>query len=487
MGGSPLRRAYTWRAGWSVDLVMMNEKRIARWLCGGAMMALAIGSVDAAKHPLVVHEWGTFTVLQDPTGTAVPGVNINEEALPDFVHRLASDLVREEHELGPFLKSPSKASRPPIARSKGVARGHQYAIMRMETPIIYFYPPGGEELTLDVSVQFRKGWLSEWYPAAKNVSPGYPGRLGLGPAGSLTWKGLEVGVEAELPRTDEHVWLAPRVEGAATVRMPAENEAENYLFYRGVAQLQAPLRVVSDVEGSKLRLLANVPSALSDGARFDHLWLADIRPDGAVAFRTLDAIDVKAGGRGEVARTELGFDEEEYASANLAKLRRSMHAAITSAGLFEAEATAMLDTWELSYFKSPGMRLFFLLPEAWTDFQLPLKLSHPAEITRVMIGRVELMTPSQERLVAQIAAGPPSDRTWLEKGLEKLPEEEFEAIWRDLQSGAQSVTEVDEIEVPADYRAYLQLGRFRDAIVLQRADRSPRIRKFTETYGIRRN
>jgi hypothetical protein len=37
----------------------------------------------------------------------------------------------------------------------------------------------------------------------------------------------------------------------------------------------------------------------------------------------------------------------------------SMKESLMQAGLFAEEADAMLNTWELSYFKSPGWRLFF--------------------------------------------------------------------------------------------------------------------------------
>jgi hypothetical protein len=47
-------------------------------------------------------------------------------------------------------------------------------------------------------------------------------------------------------------------------------------------------------------------------------------------------------------------------------------------GLFADEAQALLDTWEISYFKSAGLRVFFIVPRAWTDYYLPLKVSVPA-------------------------------------------------------------------------------------------------------------
>src|ERR1700732_1534358 len=46
-----------------------------------------MGSEDAAKK-LVIHEWGTFTSLQDEDGKAVGGINTDDEPVPAFVHQL---------------------------------------------------------------------------------------------------------------------------------------------------------------------------------------------------------------------------------------------------------------------------------------------------------------------------------------------------------------------------------------------------------------
>jgi hypothetical protein len=46
--------------------------------------------------------------------------------------------------------------------------------MRMETPIIYVYPPDGKSnQQVDINVQFRGGWISEWYPNANVSAPGF--------------------------------------------------------------------------------------------------------------------------------------------------------------------------------------------------------------------------------------------------------------------------------------------------------------------------
>ena len=85
------------------------------------------------------------------------------------------------------------------------------------------------------------------------------------------------------------------------------------------------------------------------------------------------------------------------AKEKLAKLRAEMHEALGGDGLFAEETAGLLNTWELSYLLSPGQRLFFLLPSRWTDAVLPLKLSVPADVMRVTVGRIELVTLRQKR------------------------------------------------------------------------------------------
>src|SRR3989442_8588767 len=58
------------------------------------ILALIFAAVPclADSDKLVIHEWGTFTSLQDEDGCAVGGINGDDEALPPFVH----DLIRDE-------------------------------------------------------------------------------------------------------------------------------------------------------------------------------------------------------------------------------------------------------------------------------------------------------------------------------------------------------------------------------------------------------
>src|SRR4029453_4648055 len=63
-------------------------------------------------------------------------------------------------------------------------------------------------------------------------------------------------------------------------------------------------------------------------------------------------------------------------------------------GLFPAEASAMLDTWRDSWFEE-GTRLFYIVPSHEIDAILPLHIAPPpAALTRVFVGRMEIVTPS---------------------------------------------------------------------------------------------
>lgn len=51
----------------------------------------------------------------------------------------------------------------------------------------------------------------------------------------------------------------------------------------------------------------------------------------------------------------------------------------------------MLDTWKESYFRTPGLRIFYTVPDEWLSYFLPLQISVPHELTRVLVGRIDLV------------------------------------------------------------------------------------------------
>ena len=419
---------------------------------------------------LLVHEWGTFTCLQDEAGQAIGGINTDDEPVPRFVHDLSWSLLIPATEM------------PTAAFFQGAPRCHPDVTMRLETPFLYFHPPKSQSkpLAVDVTVGFRGGWLTQFYPAANAVAPGvesWPkfGHLRSDTVGRLTWPALAVGGGAHGPDTSEHVWTSPRAVEAASVTT-TNHESEKFLFYRGVAHIDAPLQVTRDAKGDQLVLRSQADPAL-DGkspVAIRYLWLTEIRPDGASAFRQLKPITLTGGGNAVLATTPAAFAANEFSPENSTRFRADMQRALVAEGLFGDEADALLNTWELSYFKSPGLRLFFLVPRAWTDHCLPLTISAPADVQRVMMGRIELVTPAQRELLAKIAAGPLPNMQLFNQTLRDIQSKlgSNQAPFNLVYNGHAPIASLG-VPVPEVYQAYLNLGRFRNALILDEEKRRP--------------
>ena len=338
-----------------------------------ALVALALFSPIAARaeEPLVVHEWGTFTCLQDETGRAVGAINSDDEPVPAFVHDIGG-LVRDNSP----QRLPSKGLPPSLAA----------VTMRLETPVLYFHLPRGvTSLRADVEVGFKGGWLSQFYPKAEAETPGlqeaWSGKAPTSETfGKLKWKGLVIEGHKSGPKCNDRVWKAPRQARAESVTTPA-GEREQFLFYRGLGHLNCPLSTTTDKAG-QIELHSKVP--------LGHIWLTDIRAGGA-AYVHLGSLS---------ADTKL-TPPSGGTAANLVKLKKEMKAALIEDGLYPDEAQAMLDAWQLSYFESPGRRIFFIVPHSWTDQVLPLsiKTSRAVQTSRVMIGRIELVSPEQRKIL----------------------------------------------------------------------------------------
>ncbi len=75
----------------------------------------------------------------------------------------------------------------------------------------------------------------------------------------------------------------------------------------------------------------------------------------------------------------------------------------------------MVNTWKTSYFQNDGIRVLFVLPQSWTDSFIPIRiLPKPRELVRVMVGRLELLSPEREQraeaAVRDLASGDPARR-----------------------------------------------------------------------------
>ena len=72
-------------------------------VCTGLLIGLVPATVSRALDKLVVHEWGTFTSLQNGNGTPIGGINIDDEPLPPFVHNLNPFVLIQPHAVSRYM------------------------------------------------------------------------------------------------------------------------------------------------------------------------------------------------------------------------------------------------------------------------------------------------------------------------------------------------------------------------------------------------
>ncbi|MBA3700438.1 MAG: hypothetical protein H0W78_16450 [Planctomycetes bacterium] len=490
------------------------------------LTALLVVPVVSAAEPLVIHEWGTFTSLQDEQGRTIGGLNVDEEFLPPFVHDLYPVMIGFNRDV------------PTTRTFKGISACNPTVTMRLETPVVYVHLPAGQTAaTFDLSATFHGGFLSQFYPLAEPSVNGRPLRwqdvttttliqgkqvsqtirelqvLGPGQNGvttwqrwqapvlnakttsTLTWRGIRAGGALAAPATDSPIWLAPRAVDAANLAVG--DEQERYLFYRGLAHLDAPLVARRSADGQSLRVTPRLGDL--DPSTVPQLWLADLRGDGTAAFHTVDVAIHHLRSLDEPAFSDIAatFTANEYSAERLKLLRQELHTALVADGLFADEALALLATWEASYFKAPGQRLFFLVPREWTDRVLPLTTSIPTVVTRSMMGRIEVVSPAQRQALTTIATGPVSTTAWYDRFITEhvgYKDEKSDFIERPggakinrrLMTGESGVFASVQFALPPDYQAYLSLGRFRDALLWDAQRRTPDAEQvqFLRTYVV---
>src|SRR5438477_2217444 len=155
---------------------------------------------------------------------------------------------------------------------------------------------------------------------------------------------------------------------------------EKFLFYRGVGNFELPVTLQSSADGKfTVQNGGNEPirAAFLVQINIGHVRCAKLGPIEKDAEVSLPAR--------EISLEQLG---DEVAGARVAD------------GMYEKEARAMVNTWRSSWFGEEGTRLLYLLPQSLTDKMIPLKVTPAAEQTvRVMVGRLEILTPQVEKSI----------------------------------------------------------------------------------------
>ncbi len=415
--------------------------------------------------------------MQDEKGQAIGGINVDDEPVPNFVYGSRDGDVVQYSAYGNFGLPPYY---PYAGKSGPLPTGDPSVTMRLETPVLYIYPPKGQGPhavpALDVHVDFHGGFLTQYYPCAASTDFSGQNKITEKSTSSLDWKGVRLGSTEKPVETSDKVWTTPREVSAPLLEVHPmmkdvngvvhdDAQVEHFLFYRGVGHLDSLLRL-QDGDGS----LGVWPQGWSGVSMSFPAWLVEIQADGSCAYREV----TKLGGSGmswrpmSLATISETFATNDFSAGNLANLKASMQDTLVKAGLYPEEASAMLRTWELSYFKSPGLRFFYVAPKSWVDKVLPLKISGaPTNITRVMVGRIELISPAQRATLARLAAGPCPNFVAVKKAaLEALEKGHFTDEQRDgFISGERPLSELG-VSLPPLVQDYFALGRFRDALIV---------------------
>lgn len=311
---------------------------------------------EAARRA-VVHEWGTFTSLHAPDGRAVSWRTTGEtHALPSFVQgNLRHGDVA--------FAGPVDCDDPDAVHTKGSC----FAQVRMETPVIYVHTDGPARFRLQVG--FVDGFHTEWYPAARD----HRTQAGLDVL-DWGWVSAEPRSKARLPvEPAPSPYYAARDVDAALLRV--DDQVERFLFYRGIGGFEPPVHP-----------RATDASVSWDGRGAAALIVYERTPErtGAVVLR----------GAGEVARSALSSGDP----------RDALRTVLRAEGLYPDEVEAMLATWEADWFE-PGLRAFYLMPRDQIDARLPLAIEPaPQQVVRVIVGRADLIRPSELALAAASSA-----------------------------------------------------------------------------------
>lgn len=365
----------------------------------GGLRSNAVGDTTrpAPQGKLIVHEWGTFTSFSGSNGIQL-----------DFRPLLADDL--------PWFVSTRETQSGAILLTKGRIR----ARIRMETPVTYFYTD--VERTVQASVQFPKGLLTEFYPPVVEMAPKYnPAKEGNEPFGNskLDWGQIRLIPTEKLASAVEddqtHAWLQQEFEqkvlptdGNSTnhyyharntdsalvhVHRPANpakskaaiNYVEKFLFYRGLGRFDQPLQVNVGDDGRVM---------LTNAGQYPIRSLFRvIVADKKISYSQMDALAAGASAEFSSPSTPVGLSE----------LQDRIVQALVAEQLYPREATAMVDTWADSWFAEEGTRIFYMVPRETTDSVLPLTISPaPDETVRVLVGRVEVLEPSVERELMEV-------------------------------------------------------------------------------------
>jgi hypothetical protein len=311
-----------------------------------ALLAVAFGPTPqpissaepAPMKGLAVHEWGVVSVYSD---VELANADMRDEwaGLPKFVYGQVDGRLQPER------------------------------FLAVKAPVLYFHAP--QPLTATVRVEFPGGKPAVWWPANSNS---LPNGLNAQPLTLLQWNAQ---VRASNANNFKHTtlpkghWMeALRDVKADDVLVFDDNrggaQLERFIYYDGL--IPAPKGLAIQVKGDTISLKSQAKHALLDVTVVDLRSLRKIRT-GSIA--RLDA-------GGEVAEVKLvERDQSKWPYDGIAELVGQL----TTAGLNEDEAKALVAVWRKAFFETEGVGVFYRLPQEIYDQVLPLTVNPKPEKT----------------------------------------------------------------------------------------------------------
>ena len=360
-----------------------------------AAAGVGFGSPNQPPPPppkLVVHEWGTFLTVQGSNGETLGGMVDSEEALPSFV------IERSES-----------------AHERSQTRWRSMLFTKMETPVTYFY--ADKPMVVSVKVDMPKGLLTHWYPTVSQMLPEW--KKGVTPdpkAGStLNWGSFWVLPESSFTKENPRpalpaigpndTWRFVRDTDAAVVRFrngqaapKGPFEAEKFLFYRGLGSFDLPLKAQASGPDSSLDLV------LTNRGADPLTGLVVLKVEnGTLRWARLNDL---AGQSSRAIHLDSVLTAAQPLAAGIPVAKQMVADTLVTSGLYAKEARAMVNNWEHSYFATPGLRILSVTPRRQVDEMIPITITpKPVELARVMVGRLEVLTPQTERSIADAVSG----------------------------------------------------------------------------------
>jgi len=361
----------------------------------------------AAEPAFTLHEWGTFTTVSGSDGVLLPGLDRDEEQLPDFVSGHSGMQAFTNRQMPGDPNAFLMIDDPSVQRAagKGLYRPVEQVTVKMETPVIYIYSDASEPFHLDLKVGFKQGLISQFFPGAYSVeqrpvayepiadSPLFrikPLDFSTPQNGHAHWL-IKVHPKSDIDDFriikphETTTWIRPRVRDANLISMLNDQQPEGFVFYRGLGHFDIPL--TTTMKGRQLHLNSECDLSYAlvfqgDGYRARVLWDGPLT---AGKTKTVETVD------------QGNWRELHYLPGIQVDLLTRMQRALVKEGLSRDEASAMLRTWWDSYFCQPGLRVFWMVPRERTDAILPLTISkQPTSMERVLVGRAEVLSPAFE-------------------------------------------------------------------------------------------